>query len=57
MVVFLTWPGALSAQTTNSLDYKPASPPEPLNWTTQQDHRNMMEQLGIVRLRPGPGQS
>jgi len=28
--------------------------PEPLNWTTQQDHKNMMEQLGIARLRPGP---
>ena len=27
--------------------------PEPLNWTTQQDHRNMMEQLGITKLRPG----
>ena len=27
--------------------------PEPLNWTTQQDHQNMMEQLGITRLRPG----
>lgn len=26
----------------------------PLNWTAQQDHRHMMEQLGIVRLRPGP---
>jgi hypothetical protein len=25
-----------------------------LNWTTQQDHRNMMEQLGITKLRPGP---
>src|SRR5262249_19550034 len=24
------------------------------NWTTQQDHKNMMEQLGIQRLRPGP---
>lgn len=23
------------------------------NWTTQQDHRNMMEQLGITKLRPG----
>lgn len=30
-----------------------ASSPEPLNWTTPQDHRNMMEQLGITRLRPG----
>jgi hypothetical protein len=27
---------------------------EPLNWTTQQDHKNMMQQLGITRLRPGP---
>lgn len=24
------------------------------NWTAAQDHRNMMEQLGITRLRPGP---
>ncbi|HOX03435.1 MAG TPA: acetylxylan esterase [Candidatus Paceibacterota bacterium] len=31
-----------------------APPAAPLKWTTQQDHRNMMEQLGIVRLRPGP---
>jgi hypothetical protein len=28
--------------------------PTPLEWTTQQDHRNMMEQLGIKSLRPGP---
>jgi hypothetical protein len=27
--------------------------PAPLNWTTEQDHRNMMEQLGITKLRPG----
>src|SRR5260221_6367573 len=26
----------------------------PLNWTAQQDHQNMMEQLGIKALRPGP---
>jgi hypothetical protein len=25
-----------------------------LNWTAQQDHKNMLEQLGITRLRPGP---
>ena len=25
-----------------------------LNWTASQDHQNMMEQLGIIRLRPGP---
>jgi len=26
---------------------------EPMNWTTEQDHRNMMDQLGIQALRPG----
>jgi len=29
-------------------------PPEPVTFTTQEDHRNMLEQLGITRLRPGP---
>jgi len=46
------------AEPTGSPDVAPAPAPAPLNWTTQQDHRNMMEQLGITRLRPGPsGQS
>ena len=31
---------------------KPAG--APLDWTTQKDHKNMMEQLEIKRLRPGP---
>jgi len=26
----------------------------PTNWTTAEDHKNMMEQLGIKKLRPGP---
>lgn len=26
----------------------------PLNWTTDEDHQNMMDQLGIQELRPGP---
>lgn len=26
----------------------------PINWTTDQDHRNMMQQLGIKALRPAP---
>jgi len=34
---------ALAAQTA----------PEPKNWTAAQDHQNMMEQLGITKLRPG----
>src|SRR5215467_3573998 len=28
--------------------------PAPGDWTAEQDHRNMMEQLGIKALRPGP---
>lgn len=28
--------------------------PGSTNWTTAQDHKNMMEQLGIKKLRPGP---
>jgi hypothetical protein len=42
----------LGGQTTNSPS-EPGNAGQPLNWTTQQDHRNMMEQLGITRLRPG----
>src|SRR6202167_6340065 len=26
----------------------------PMNWTSEQDHRNMMDQLGVKALRPGP---
>ncbi|HEV2969314.1 MAG TPA: hypothetical protein VGY55_04930 [Pirellulales bacterium] len=32
----------------------PESAPAPVNFSTQEDHRNMMEQLGITKLRPGP---
>src|SRR5271157_1973648 len=31
-----------------------AGPPQPMNWTAAEDHRNMMDQLGIKALRPGP---
>src|SRR5271167_4918936 len=27
---------------------------QPMNWTAEQDHQNMMDQLGIKALRPGP---
>jgi hypothetical protein len=30
-----------------------ANPPAPLNWSAEQDHQNMMEQLGTKSLRPG----
>jgi lysophospholipase L1-like esterase len=35
------------------LAQQPTLPP-PTNWTAEQDHQNMMEQLGIKALRPGP---
>lgn len=53
LVVLLSSPGILPAQTTNSLSGEPGKAGEPLNWTTQQDHKNMLEQLGITKLRPG----
>jgi hypothetical protein len=40
----------VSAQDAASLVEAPA----PVTLTTQEDHRNMMEQLGITKLRPGP---
>jgi hypothetical protein len=30
-----------------------AKPATRLNWTAQQDHKDMMNRLGIIRLRPG----
>src|SRR3954447_24577932 len=32
----------------------PAGLPAPKTWTAQEDHQNMLEQLGIKALRPGP---
>jgi len=29
-------------------------PPPAVNWTQQQDQQNMMNQLGIKTMRPGP---
>ncbi|MFY9727349.1 MAG: GDSL-type esterase/lipase family protein [Bryobacteraceae bacterium] len=31
-----------------------ANLPQPKNWTAAEDHQNMMDQLGIKALRPGP---
>src|SRR5690349_7333277 len=30
------------------------NPPAQDGWTAAQDHQNMMQQLGITKLRPGP---
>lgn len=37
---------------TNALQAQAPAAPKPA-WTAQDDHRNMMEQLGITKLRPG----
>ena len=44
LLVFL-WAAQLPGQQTA---------PEAKNWTANEDHQNMMEQLGIKALRPGP---
>jgi hypothetical protein len=54
LLALLITPGALSAQAAASPGTDVGRAPEPLNWTAQQDHKNMMEQLGITRLRPRP---
>src|SRR5258706_11344985 len=48
-VVFLFQPTVLRGQTSSITNSS-----APLDWTAQQDHKNMMKQLGITRLRPGP---
>jgi hypothetical protein len=49
---------ATAQQAHSALSGAPAFPANgcaaPLNWTAAQDHRNMMDQLGITALRPGP---
>jgi hypothetical protein len=42
--------GSASGQTVSNLVLRPGD----TNWTSQQDHQFMMQQLGITRLRPGP---
>jgi hypothetical protein len=44
----------LRGQTPPAVAGGASTAPEPLSWTTQQDHKNMMDQLGIKRLRSGP---
>src|SRR5512132_4422552 len=52
--------GALLAQFTPpppvplDMSKVPPGSPEPKTWTAAEDHQNMMEQLGIKALRPGP---
>jgi hypothetical protein len=52
-VILLVIAGRLHGQTATAGGTSSSSGPEPLNWTTKQDHQNMKEQLGIKALRPG----
>jgi hypothetical protein len=52
-LAFLNADGVSHAQTP-AVPTADAANAAPLNWTTQQDHQNMMEQLGIQALRSGP---
>jgi len=46
LILFVSLSAALAAQS--------ASQPALVNFTAEQDHQNMMDQLGIKALRPGP---
>jgi len=46
LLILVTLPGPLLAQE--------AKPPGIVTFTTREDHQNMLEQLGITKLRPGP---
>ncbi len=45
---------ALAAAGAPAVAQDTAALPPPLEWTTADDHRDMMRQLGITALRPGP---
>jgi len=46
--------GAFAALTVLVCQMATGQQSPPTNWTAEQDHRNMMDQLGIKALRPGP---
>ncbi len=59
-VVLLAFPAATKLMGQQPVQQAPAAAPAASNlppsmsWTTEQDHQNMMDQLGIKALRPGP---
>lgn len=52
IILLLAWAGIQSAFSQAKIDS--SKYPRPITFTTQQDHENMMKQLGIKSLRPGP---
>ena len=57
-VFFLSGPSAaftcFAASVVNAQHATPGALPPPVNFTAGQDHKNMIDQLGIQALRPGP---
>src|SRR5437879_5833638 len=43
-----------STPLSHAVSANAAGLPQPMNWTAAEDHQNMMAQLGIRKLRPGP---
>jgi hypothetical protein len=54
LLTFLRLPGALNGLAADLPPGGSGDAPAPLNWTAREDHQNMMKQLGITQLRPGP---
>jgi lysophospholipase L1-like esterase len=52
--LLLGTPASAQPQTAPPQSPPPAGAPESTQWTTEQDHRHMLDQLGITALRPGP---
>ena len=51
----VSWAAALSiAALPAGARARQQQTPQPKTWTAEQDHQNMMDQLGITALRPGP---
>ncbi|HUY90889.1 MAG TPA: hypothetical protein VMV10_19290 [Pirellulales bacterium] len=49
-----TFVATVSPCTLPGQDATGSAPGEPVTFTTQEDHQNMLQQLGITELRPGP---
>src|SRR6266852_1939293 len=54
LLIASLWVTNLPGQQSAAPAADASSLPQPMNWTSVQDHQNMMDQLGIKRLRPGP---
>jgi hypothetical protein len=54
LILWTLLPALLNVSCTRRIKPAVSTEKAPLDWTTEQDHQNMMQQLGIRKLRPGP---